>query len=54
VRRRRRRHREQEELLELVERVVDLVRRHAPQAAIAFNSGPDDSADAARRWLTGP
>jgi L-lactate utilization protein LutC len=46
--------RKQEELLELFERVVNLVRRHAPQAAIAFNSGPDDSADAARRWLTGP
>ncbi|WP_116710226.1 hypothetical protein [Actinomycetospora cinnamomea] len=38
-------------LLELLERVVDLVRRHAPQAAIAFNTGPDDRVDAAQRWL---
>ncbi len=45
--------RKQEELLELFERVVNLVRRQAPQAAIAFNRGPDDSADAARRWLDG-
>jgi hypothetical protein len=37
--------------LEFFERVVSLVRRHAPQAAIAFNAGPGDSADAARRWI---
>ncbi|WP_067686622.1 hypothetical protein [Nocardia jejuensis] len=40
-----------EPLLGLFETVVNLVRRHAPAAAIAFNSGPDDTADAARRWL---
>ncbi len=40
-----------ESLLELFERVVNLVRRHAPGAAIAFNSTPDDTADAAQRWL---
>lgn len=37
--------------LAFFERVVDLVRRHAPQAAIAFNAGADDAADAAARWL---
>ena len=41
-----------EERPETFELVVNLVRRHAPQAAIAFNSRPDDTADAARRWLT--
>jgi uncharacterized protein (TIGR02246 family) len=30
------------------------VRRHAPQAAIAFNSRPDDTADAALRRLDRP
>src|SRR3982750_8881 len=40
-----------EPLLELFEKVVNLVRQHAPGAAIAFNSTPDDTADAALRWL---
>ncbi|RJL23977.1 hypothetical protein [Bailinhaonella thermotolerans] len=40
-----------EPLLELFEKVVNLVRRHAPGAAIAFNSSPEDCADAALRWL---
>lgn len=40
-----------EPLLGLFEKVVNLVRRHAPDAAIAFNSTPEDCADAARRWL---
>ena len=31
--------------------VINLVHRHAPHAAIAFNSNPVDSLDAARRWL---
>ena len=39
------------EALELFELVVNLVRKHAPQAAIAFNSSPEDSADAAARSL---
>jgi hypothetical protein len=43
--------RKHEPLLELFERVVNLVHRHAPGAAIAFNSTPDDTADAALRWL---
>ncbi|GAA4928164.1 hypothetical protein HD597_004491 [Nonomuraea thailandensis] len=40
-----------EPLLDLFERVVNLVRVHAPGAAIAFNSTPEDCADAALRWL---
>jgi hypothetical protein len=39
------------EHLELFERVVNLVRVHAPHAAIAFNSTGADSADAVRRAL---
>ena len=35
----------------LFEAVVNAVRRGAPGAAIAFNTRPDDSADAAARWL---
>jgi hypothetical protein len=40
-----------EPLLELFENVVNLVRRHAPDAALAFNRSPEDCADAALRWL---
>ncbi len=43
--------RKHEPLLELFETVVNLVHRHAPGAAIAFNSTPEDTADAALRWL---
>jgi hypothetical protein len=43
--------RKPEELLELFERVINLVRRHAPRAAIAFNSTPLDTFEAAARWL---
>jgi hypothetical protein len=43
--------RKPEPLLELFERVINLVRQHAPGAAIAFNTNPTDSADAAMRWL---
>ncbi|MGC4941574.1 hypothetical protein [Kribbella sp. DT2] len=43
--------RKHEPLLELFEQVVNLVRLHAPTAAIAFNGRPDDCADAALRWL---
>jgi hypothetical protein len=43
--------RKHEPLLELFEKVVNLVRQHAPAAAIAFNSTPEDTADAALRWL---
>lgn len=45
--------RKHEPSLELFEKVVNLVRQHSPDAAIAFNRGPDDSADAALRWLRG-
>ena len=37
--------------LALFEAVINAVRRAAPGAAIAFNTRPDDSADAAARWL---
>jgi hypothetical protein len=37
--------------LELFERVVNLVHRHAPTAAIAFNSTPADTFAAAARWV---
>jgi hypothetical protein len=43
--------RKPEEQLDLFERVVNLVHRHAPAAAIAFNSTPGDTFDAATRWL---
>jgi hypothetical protein len=43
--------RKHEPLLELFEKVVNLVRLHAPDAAIAFNSTPEDTPDAALRWL---
>jgi hypothetical protein len=35
----------------LFETVVNAVHRAAPNAAIAFNTGPEDTADAAARWL---
>ncbi|MDY7087690.1 MAG: hypothetical protein SYR96_21585 [Actinomycetota bacterium] len=37
--------------LDLFERVINLVRRHAPGAAIAFSSAPDETYAAAARWL---
>jgi hypothetical protein len=43
-----------EDQLDLFERVVNLVHRHAPDAAIAFNSTPGDTFDAAARWLNSP
>ncbi|GGW11788.1 hypothetical protein GCM10018980_01890 [Streptomyces capoamus] len=43
--------RKTELLLPLFEQVVNLIRRHAPQAAIAFNTSGGDSVEAARRWL---
>ena len=35
----------------LFEKVVNAVHRHAPGAAIAFNTSPPDTANAAQRWL---
>jgi hypothetical protein len=36
---------------EFFEKVINLVRVHAPGAAIAFNTRPEDCLDAALRWL---
>ena len=38
--------------LELFEAVINTIHKAAPGTAIAFNTRPDDSADAAARWLT--
>lgn len=38
--------------LQLFEVVINAIRKAAPGTAIAFNTRPDDSADAAGRWLT--
>jgi len=35
----------------LFERVVNAIHRAAPNAAIAFNTRPEDTADAASRWI---
>jgi hypothetical protein len=35
----------------MFEAVINAVHRAAPDAAIAFNTRPEDSADAAARWL---
>ena len=43
--------RKPEPLLPLFEQAVNLVRRYAPKAAIAFNTSGGDSVEAARRWL---
>uniref|UniRef100_A0AAU3GRH6 Uncharacterized protein n=1 Tax=Streptomyces sp. NBC_01401 TaxID=2903854 RepID=A0AAU3GRH6_9ACTN len=43
--------RKTEQLLPLFEEVVNLIRRHAPQAAIAFNTSGGDSVETAQRWL---
>jgi hypothetical protein len=37
--------------LALFEVVIDAIRKAAPNAPIAFNTRPDDSADAAARWV---
>ena len=37
--------------LALLEIVINAIRKVAPGAAIAFNTRPDDSADAAARWV---
>jgi len=38
--------------LALFEVVINAIRRAAPNAGIAFNTRPDDSADGAARWVT--
>ncbi len=39
--------------LSLFERVLNAVHKAAPDAAIAFNTHPEDTAEAAGRWLQG-
>jgi hypothetical protein len=36
----------------LFEAVINAIHRHAPGAAIAFNTRPEDSVEAAERWLS--
>lgn len=43
--------RKSEPLVTFFEHIVNLVRRHAPGAAIAFNTGVGGSVEAAKRWL---
>jgi hypothetical protein len=40
--------------LELSDRVVNLLRRHAPDAAIAFNANPTDTVETAARRVEFP
>lgn len=35
----------------LFEKLINVVHRHAPEAAICFNTGPTDSAAAVQRWV---
>ena len=37
--------------LAIFEKIINAVHKGAPDAAIAFNTRPEDSADAAARWL---
>ncbi|MEZ0068325.1 hypothetical protein ABIA32_004349 [Streptacidiphilus sp. MAP12-20] len=46
--------RKPDDQLELFEQVVNLIRRHAPDAALAFNRMPLDTFDAAARWIDVP
>ena len=46
--------RKPEPFLELFERIVNLIRVHAPRAAIAFNTTGENSVDAVLRWITPP
>jgi hypothetical protein len=43
--------REPPERLLLFEKIVNLVRVHAPHAAICFNTTPADTAEAVQRWV---
>ncbi|WP_327047097.1 hypothetical protein OG320_04180 [Microbispora sp. NBC_01189] len=43
--------RRHEPLLDFFEKLINLVRRQLPDAAIAFNTSPEDCLDAALRWL---
>jgi hypothetical protein len=46
--------RKPEPFLELFERVINLIRAHAPDALIAFNTTGENSVDAVLRWLPAP
>jgi heptaprenylglyceryl phosphate synthase len=46
--------RKPEPFVELFELVVNLIRQHAPDAAIAFNSTGENSLEAVLRWLPSP
>ena len=37
--------------LQLFEQILNVIHRAAPGAAIAFNTSPEDTAEAAARWL---
>ena len=37
--------------LTFFEKIINAIHRAAPQAAIAFNTEPEDTADAAARWV---
>lgn len=43
--------RKPEPMLVFFEQVINLVRRYAPSAAIAFNTNGENSVEAAQRWL---
>lgn len=38
----------------LFEKLINVVHEHAPQAKLCFNTRPDDTAVAVRRWLPTP
>ncbi|HZD23373.1 MAG TPA: hypothetical protein VE569_08240 [Acidimicrobiia bacterium] len=44
--------RHSDDQVELLEQIVNLVRRHAPDAAIAFNSNPATTYEAAAHWIS--
>ena len=35
----------------LLEKLINIIHRNAPDAALCFNTRPDDTADAVRRWV---
>ncbi len=43
-----------EDQLDLLKQMINLVRRHAPDAAIASNGSPADTFDVAARWVDLP
>ena len=43
-----------EDQLDLFEQIINLIRHHAPNAAIAFNTTPSNTYEAAARWIDLP